>query len=89
VDRELPLTRERWVRKRLKLIHGLGLTRSRKTNHGWWRGAGCWRTGWDVWGNYPGSGHEHQRFVTLKSIIECFQLEHFGYGIPDEKAPRR
>lgn len=57
------------LRKFAQSHWGLTLARGDKNARGYWNG--CWRSGFVLSGQFPGSGHSCRRFATLKAVAQC------------------
>lgn len=54
---------------------GLTLYRCDPNSRGRW--SACWKSGFGLFGRFPGEGHSHRRFKTIKAVAKAI-----GYKEP-------
>ena len=60
------------IRKFAEDNWGLTLYKADPNSRGYWNSA--WKTGYILTGLFPGNGHSHRRFSTLKEIEKILQM---------------
>lgn len=59
---------------------GLTLTRNSSENHGRW--SGCWKSGYELSGPFPGYKYTFRRYDTLKQVAKVLEYKQPGSCIP-------
>lgn len=51
---------------------GFHVDRNDPKSRGWWNA--CWKSGYYISGNFPGLGHTHRRFTTIKAMARALGM---------------